>query len=94
VSVEVADTGSDIGGSIDVDLALVRVGYEPNSELFKGQVDLDPTGYIIVDHSLSTSLSGVFAAGDIARSKTQTIAAAIGDGATAISTYLTNIGQK
>ncbi len=45
----------------------VAIGHEPRSELVKGQVDLDPEGYVAVaePHSTRTNLPGVFAAGDL-----------------------------
>lgn len=46
----------------------VAVGHKPNTDLFKGQIEVDNVkGYIIVNHpSTSTSVEGVFAAGDVA----------------------------
>ena len=44
----------------------VAIGHDPRSELVRGQVDLDPEGYVLVgDRSTSTSVEGVFAAGDL-----------------------------
>src|ERR1700742_216632 len=44
----------------------VAIGHDPRSELVRGQVDLDPEGYVLVrDHTTSTSVEGVFAAGDL-----------------------------
>lgn len=42
------------------------IGHSPNSQLLEGQVELDSTGYVLVqDGSAKTSVEGVFAAGDI-----------------------------
>jgi len=42
------------------------IGHTPNTALFKGQLELDAIGYIVTKHgSVETSLSGVFAAGDV-----------------------------
>ena len=43
----------------------VAIGHEPRTELLKGQVDLDPDGYIVVQgRTTATTLPGVFACGD------------------------------
>lgn len=42
------------------------IGHKPNTELFKGQLELDDVGYIVTKHgSVETSLEGVYAAGDV-----------------------------
>ena len=44
----------------------VAIGHDPRSELFTGQLPLNPEGYLLVDHpSTRTSIDGVFAAGDV-----------------------------
>ena len=44
----------------------VAIGHHPRSDLVRGQLDLDPDGYVLVrDHTTSTSVEGVFAAGDL-----------------------------
>ncbi len=44
----------------------VAIGHDPRSELVRGQVDFDQAGYVLVrDHTTSTSVEGVFAAGDL-----------------------------
>jgi thioredoxin reductase (NADPH) len=44
----------------------VAIGHHPRSDLVRGQVDLDPDGYVLVrDNTTATSLDGVFAAGDL-----------------------------
>jgi thioredoxin reductase (NADPH) len=47
-----------------VDGLFVAIGHHPNTELFRGHVELDANGYIILDHHTSTNVEGVFAAGD------------------------------
>lgn len=51
-------------GEITADLVIMCVGFRPNTELFKGQVDMLPNGAIIVDEYMRTSRDNVFAAGD------------------------------
>ncbi len=45
----------------------VAIGHKPNTDLFKGQLDMDENGYLIVEAGTSkTKIPGVFAAGDVA----------------------------
>ena len=48
-----------------VDGLFVAIGHHPNTELFKGQVELDGQGYVVLKHHTMTSVEGVFAAGDV-----------------------------
>jgi len=51
---------------IDVDGAFVAIGHKPATELFQGKLKLDNEGYILVENgSTKTSVSGVFACGDV-----------------------------
>jgi thioredoxin reductase (NADPH) len=44
----------------------IFIGHEPNSALFRGQLQMDPRGYLIIDNHMRTSVPGVFAAGEVA----------------------------
>ena len=45
----------------------VAIGHTPNTSLFKGQLDMDENGYLIIEAGTSkTKIPGVFAAGDVA----------------------------
>jgi len=43
----------------------IAIGHEPNTKLFVGTLDLNPAGYIVTHDGTNTSVSGVFACGDV-----------------------------
>jgi thioredoxin reductase (NADPH) len=49
----------------ETDGVFVFVGHFPNSQLFKGQLEMDEQGFLTVDKFMQTSVAGVFAAGEI-----------------------------
>ena len=52
--------------TIDITGVFIAIGHKPNSDLFKGVLDMDEVGYLITKgKSTKTNLPGVFAAGDI-----------------------------
>ena len=63
--------------TIDVGGLFVAIGHIPNTQLFKGQIDLDDEGYIVLKNKTHTNMEGIFAAGDVHdRSYRQAITAA------------------
>jgi thioredoxin reductase (NADPH) len=50
---------------IDVDGLFVAIGHDPATEIFRGQLETNPAGYICVHDGTKTSVDGVFAAGDV-----------------------------
>ena len=73
------------GVTVERELAgvFVFVGLEPNTAFVRGVVDVDPSGHIVVDAHLQTSVPGVYAAGDIRQGAAGQLASAAGDGAAA-----------
>lgn len=62
----------------------IAIGLDPRSEMFKGQVDIDQDGYVLVDSpTTKTNLTGVFASGDLVDSSYQQAITAAGTGCTA-----------
>ncbi len=58
------ETGED--SELAVTGVFVAIGHDPRSELVRGKIDLDAEGYVLVDgRTTSTSVEGVFAAGDL-----------------------------
>src|SRR5438067_1676420 len=65
-SVRLRDTVSGAESDLDVQGLFVAIGHDPNTALFRDQLELDENGYIITERdSTRTSLDGVFAAGDV-----------------------------
>ena len=62
----IRDINSGKTSELAVTGLFVAIGHDPRSELLKGQVDLDPAGYVLTKTgSTETNLSGVFACGDL-----------------------------
>ena len=80
------------------DGVFIFVGLLPNTQfLAKSDIMLDETGFIITDSNLMTSMTGVFASGDVRSGATMQIASAVGEGATAalkIREYLEDPSRK
>lgn len=69
--------------SLSVSGLFVAIGREPDTEAFKGLIDLDPSGYIVAGEDTKTSVPGVFAAGDVRTKPLRQIVTACADGACA-----------
>ena len=64
--VTLRDTVTGKSSDLELDGLFIAIGHTPNTQLFKGQVDLDENGYVITQpDSTRTSVDGVFAAGDV-----------------------------
>jgi thioredoxin reductase (NADPH) len=64
--VRVRDVHTGEARTLDVTGVFIAIGHDPRSELFRDQVALDESGYVMVDApSTRTNLTGVFAAGDL-----------------------------
>ena len=65
-AVEMIDTVTGEASSIDTQGAFVAIGHAPATELFKGQLEMDENGYLIVETGTpKTAIPGVFACGDV-----------------------------
>ena len=63
--VTVRDLKTNEKQQLEAGAIFVAIGHDPNTKLFKGQVDLDEQGYITLKDHTKTSVEGVFAAGDV-----------------------------
>ncbi len=61
----------------------ISIGRTPETEMFRGQLELDEAGYIVADETTKTNVPGVFAIGDVRTKAVRQIVTAAADGATA-----------
>lgn len=64
-TVQIKDIKSGKEATLKAGGLFVAIGHEPNTSIFKGQIDLDDKGYIALRENTRTSVEGVFAAGDV-----------------------------
>lgn len=70
----------------------IAIGYQPDNEIYKNQVNIDQDGYFITDEFCNTNLSGVFVAGDSRIKPLRQIVTAVSDGAIAATAAVRYIG--
>lgn len=73
---------------------LIRIGVEPNTELFRDQLQVDEHGYVGVNSEQETSVPMVFAVGDVSNRLAPTISSATGAGATAAKVISSRLNKK
>lgn len=60
------DTKNGEVTEMPIDGVFIAIGHQPNSDLFRGQIEMDEVGYVKVSKGTYTSVEGVFACGDLA----------------------------
>ncbi|MBI4437831.1 thioredoxin-disulfide reductase [Candidatus Uhrbacteria bacterium] len=79
--VRVLNNKTNEEGEMTADGLFVAIGHKPNSEIFKGQIELDAKGYVVTKPGTSaTSVEGVFAGGDVADYRYRQAVTAAGTG--------------
>lgn len=73
---------------------LIRIGVEPNTELFREQLDTDEKGFIKVNSQQETNVPMVFAVGDVSNPVAPTISSATGAGATAAKVIAARLNAR
>lgn len=90
--IKVKNVKTDQIKTLHVSGVFIAIGHQPNTEIFKGHIELDDQGYIVTKHdSTVTSVSGVFAAGDVQNPRFRQAIVAAGSGCMAAmeaETYL------
>ena len=81
--IELVDTLTGAEQVLEVTGAFVFIGFQPNTGLVKQHAVHDPSGYLITDDRMMTSIPGLFAAGDVRSQLTRQITTAVGDATTA-----------
>ena len=80
-----------------IDGTFIFIGYVPNTAFLEGRIELNKWGEIVVKGDMSTSIEGVYAAGDSTAKRYRQVTTAVGDGtiaALAASTYLNDLKVK
>lgn len=80
-AVKVKDRATDEVKAWHPDGVFVFVGYSPNSGFLPDEIELDRRGFVLTDKTLQTSMTGVYAAGDVRAGSTAQLASAAGEGA-------------
>ncbi|MEI6846275.1 MAG: thioredoxin-disulfide reductase [Candidatus Firestonebacteria bacterium] len=79
--VKVKNVKTGVETSLELEGVFIAAGQTPNTAFCKNLLKQDEKGYIIVENSLSTSVDGIFAAGDCRVTELRQVATAVGDGA-------------
>ncbi|HUO41951.1 MAG TPA: thioredoxin-disulfide reductase [Methylomirabilota bacterium] len=72
----------------------IAIGFQPNTKIFNGQIELDEKGYVIVRNSTETSAEGVFVAGDVHDYKYRQAITAAGEGCKAAIDALAYLDEQ
>ena len=82
-AVELTNTQTGKTWEAPIDGVFIFIGHIPNTDLFKGQLDIDDHGYLVISARMATSVEGVWAAGEIADSVFRQVITSAGMGAAA-----------
>lgn len=93
-AVEIERAGAIKPFQMAVQGVIVRIGFQPNSDRFRDQLEVDDRGYVLISSGQETSVENVFAVGDVANPLAPTIAGAVGAGATAAKVIASRLQKR
>jgi len=76
------------------DGVFVAIGFQPNTRIFEGQIDLDERGYVLLRDGTKSSAEGVFVAGDVHDYKYRQAVTAAGEGCKAAIDALSHLEER
>lgn len=82
-SISLKNTKTGKTAELNAEGAFIAIGSNPNSQILKGLVELDKSGYVVADETGKTSVSGIFVAGDVRTKALRQVVTAVSDGANA-----------
>ena len=82
-SISLKNTKTGKSAELNAEGAFIAIGSNPNSQILKGLVELDKSGYVVADETGKTSVSGIFVAGDVRTKALRQVVTAVSDGANA-----------
>lgn len=92
--VEITNKVTNQTTQLNIDGLFIAIGRNPDTELFKNQIQLDEKRYIVTDVNMQTNIKNVFAVGDVRNTPFRQIVTACGDGAIAVASFLKNLNKN
>lgn len=89
----VKDLKSGRTRDLKLDGVFIFVGFDPNAGFLPREIETDQTGFIKTDQDMKTSVSGIFAAGDIRSKTVRQVTTAVGDAAVAANSAFVYLEQ-
>ena len=82
-SIRLKNVVTDEETQMDISGVFIFIGHTPNTQMFRGQLSMDPHGYIISDMTMRTNIPGVFVAGEVMDPNYRQVVTSAGMGAAA-----------